>query len=179
MKHLFICFSAFCIFPLVASLVAQSVKNPPPIETAYNAGDLALIPGLRRFPGEGNRNPFHILAWEITWTEDPGGLQSMGSQESDMTEGLNHHQSVRWVLGQLIPCRGSSQGRAQLSHWKWWPWVVLGPTDTCTFGSTLKTESEGLSTDVGGLCRQPHQRHRLGWECASLTVVRDLPYCGQ
>ena len=26
-----------------------------------------------------------ILAWEITWTEDPGGLQSMGLQESDKT----------------------------------------------------------------------------------------------
>ena len=26
-----------------------------------------------------------ILAWEIPWTEEPGGLQSMGSQESDMT----------------------------------------------------------------------------------------------
>ena len=23
-----------------------------------------------------------ILAWEIPWTEEPGGLQSMGSQES-------------------------------------------------------------------------------------------------
>ena len=27
----------------------------------------------------------NILAWEIPWTEEPGGLQSMGSQESDMT----------------------------------------------------------------------------------------------
>ena len=26
-----------------------------------------------------------ILAWEIPWTEEPGRLQSMGSQESDMT----------------------------------------------------------------------------------------------
>ena len=26
-----------------------------------------------------------ILAWEIPWTEEPGGLQSMRSQESDMT----------------------------------------------------------------------------------------------
>ena len=26
-----------------------------------------------------------ILAWEIPWTEEPGGLQSMGSKESDMT----------------------------------------------------------------------------------------------
>ena len=24
-----------------------------------------------------------ILAWKIPWTEEPGGLQSMGSQESD------------------------------------------------------------------------------------------------
>ena len=26
-----------------------------------------------------------ILAWEISWTEEPGGLQSMGWQESDTT----------------------------------------------------------------------------------------------
>ena len=26
-----------------------------------------------------------ILAWEITWTEDLGGLQSLESQELDMT----------------------------------------------------------------------------------------------
>ena len=34
-----------------------------------------------------------ILAWEIPWTEEPGRLQSMGSQESDMTYQLNHRQS--------------------------------------------------------------------------------------
>ena len=26
-----------------------------------------------------------ILAWKISWTEEPGELQSMGLQESDMT----------------------------------------------------------------------------------------------
>jgi len=26
-----------------------------------------------------------ILAWEIVWTEEPGGLQSMGLQQLDMT----------------------------------------------------------------------------------------------
>ena len=30
-----------------------------------------------------------ILAWKIPGTEEPGGLQSMGSKESDMTEKLN------------------------------------------------------------------------------------------
>ena len=31
-----------------------------------------------------------ILAWNIPWMEEPGGLQSMGSQESDMTERLHY-----------------------------------------------------------------------------------------
>ena len=32
-----------------------------------------------------------ILAWRIPWTEEPGRLQSMGSQESDMMEWLSVH----------------------------------------------------------------------------------------
>ena len=51
------------------------VKNPP-----ANAGDMGSIPELGRSPGEGNGNPSSILAWEIPWTEEPGGLQSMGLQ---------------------------------------------------------------------------------------------------
>ena len=31
---------------------------------------------------EGMATHSSILAWEISWTEDPGGLQSMGSQKS-------------------------------------------------------------------------------------------------
>ena len=34
------------------------------------------------------------LAWKIPWTEEPGRLQSMGSQESDTTEQLNQHHQV-------------------------------------------------------------------------------------
>ena len=35
-----------------------------------------------------------ILAWDIPWTEEPGGLQSRGSQELDMTWWLNHYMGV-------------------------------------------------------------------------------------
>ena len=35
-----------------------------------------------------------ILSWRIPWAQEPGGLQSMGSQESDTTEQLNHHISI-------------------------------------------------------------------------------------
>ena len=39
-----------------------------------NAGDLGLIPGSGRSPGERNGSPLRILAWRIPWTEEPGGL---------------------------------------------------------------------------------------------------------
>ena len=37
---------------------------------------------------------FSTLAWKILWTEEPGGLQSMGRTESDTTEGLHFHFSL-------------------------------------------------------------------------------------
>ena len=36
-----------------------------------------------------------ILAWRIPGTEDPVGLQSMGSQESDTTERLPHFMELQ------------------------------------------------------------------------------------
>ena len=32
-----------------------------------------------------------VLAWRIPWTEEPGGLQSMGHKESDTPERLHFH----------------------------------------------------------------------------------------
>ena len=34
------------------------------------------------------------LAWKLPWAEEPGGLQFMGSRESDMTEQLHFHFSL-------------------------------------------------------------------------------------
>ena len=47
-------------------------------ESACNTGDPGSIPGSGRSPGV--RSHSSILAWRIPWTEEPGGLQSMGSQ---------------------------------------------------------------------------------------------------
>ena len=38
-----------------------------------------------------------ILAWKIPWMEEPGGLQSMASLESDMTERLHFHFSLACI----------------------------------------------------------------------------------
>ena len=54
-------------------------KNPP-----ANVRDADSIPGSGRFlEKEMSTNSISsILAWEIPWTEGPGGLQSMESQKS-------------------------------------------------------------------------------------------------
>ena len=43
-------------------------------ESTCNAGDVGLIPGAGRFPGEEMATHSSILAWEIPWTEKPGKL---------------------------------------------------------------------------------------------------------
>ena len=52
--------------------------NPP--ANAEGVRDLDWMPELRRSPGGGHATHSSILAWRIPWTEEPGGLQSMGSQ---------------------------------------------------------------------------------------------------
>ena len=49
-------------------------------ESVCNEGDPGLIPVLGRSSGEGNSTPSNILALRIIWTEESGGLQSMGLQ---------------------------------------------------------------------------------------------------
>ena len=49
-------------------------------ESAYNVGDLGSTPELGQFPGGGHGSPLQYSCLENPWTEEPGGLQSMGSQ---------------------------------------------------------------------------------------------------
>ena len=49
-------------------------------ESTCNTGDQDLILGLGRFPGERNSYPFQYSHLGNSRTEEPGGLQSTGSQ---------------------------------------------------------------------------------------------------
>ena len=63
------------------------------------------------------------LAWKIPWTEEPGGLQSMGSLESDMTERLHFHFSDSCTgegNGNPLQCSSESQGRGSLVGCRLW-----------------------------------------------------------
>ena len=49
-------------------------------ESACNAGDPGSVFGLGQPRGEGNGYLLQYSFWRIPWTEEPGGLHSMGSQ---------------------------------------------------------------------------------------------------
>ena len=63
-----------------ASLVAQLVKNLPAVQ-----GTRVRFLGWEDPLEKEMATHSSILAWRIPWTEEPGRLQSTGSQESDTT----------------------------------------------------------------------------------------------
>ena len=75
--------AASCLNSTVASPAAQTVENLPAMQETW----------VRSF---GREDPLKkemathlsIPAWGIPWTEESGGLQSMGRKESDTAEGL-------------------------------------------------------------------------------------------
>ena len=63
-----------------ASLIAQLVKNLPAVQETW-----VQSLGREDLLGKEMATRSSILLWRIPWTEEPGRLQSMGSQELDMT----------------------------------------------------------------------------------------------
>ena len=82
--------------PLGAFLVAQMVKNLPAVQV-----DPASIPGSGRSSVGGHGRPLLYSCLGIPWTEEPGGLQSMGSQKQHTTEWLTSTTSVTEIAVRL------------------------------------------------------------------------------
>ena len=57
-----------------------STSGKEPRTKAGDVTDMDLIPGLGRSPGGGMATHSTTLAWRIPGTEEPGGLQPIGSQ---------------------------------------------------------------------------------------------------
>ena len=90
MTHLHIKLLIFQSLP-GASQVVLVVKNP-----SADAGvirDVGSILGQEDLLEEGTATHCSILAWRIPWTEEPGGLQSMGSQRVT-TEATEHARKM-------------------------------------------------------------------------------------
>ena len=69
-----------------ASLVVQTIKNPPAMRETW-VPSLGWEDPLE----EGMGTHSSILSWRIPWTEEPGRLQSMGSQR------VRHNRATKYI----------------------------------------------------------------------------------
>ena len=97
-----------------ASLVAQTVKNLPVMKETWvrSLGQEYLLQ-------KGMATHSSILAWRIPWTEEPGGLQSMGSQRVRLSN-FHFHSSHFCSLHTFIPMTISKKNFEcdKLSKWR-------------------------------------------------------------
>ena len=73
-------------FPGGATSKTNKQTNKNPLANAGDIKDSGWILGSKRSPGGGHGNPLQYSCLEIPWTEEPGGLPSMGGKESDTAE---------------------------------------------------------------------------------------------
>ena len=71
-----ICLTGVQSFPGSSVVLKKKKKSP------VNVGDTGSILGQEDPLEKEMETHSSTLAWEIPWTEEPGGLQSMGSQKS-------------------------------------------------------------------------------------------------
>ena len=81
------------------SLVAETAQNLPAMWETLGWED-SLEKGMATHS--------RILTWRVPWTEEPGRLQSIGSQRLDMTEGL----TLSLHTGKCSLWQGSAEGSA-------------------------------------------------------------------
>ena len=133
-------------------------------EFACNAGDLGLIPGLGDPLEKEMASCSSILAWGIPWTEEPGGLQSVGLQTVRHDWAPAPPESLG--KGRSASFRKTRGGREGLQLKKCARVGLAGSSPICTHGNLQlvhrkqtrrKPESSNLETKVnsaGQLCFQ-------------------------
>ena len=80
--------------------MSQQIKNPP--DNAGDTGDLSLILGLERFPGEGNGNPFRYSCLENPRDRGVWGATIHGVAKSWT------HTVMRYLISQGLFCNKSN-----------------------------------------------------------------------
>ena len=157
------------------SQVVLVVKNLP-----ANAGTSAgSIPGSGRPLGEGNENPLQYSCLKIPWTEEPCGLQSMGSQRvgHDWSD-LASIESNASLLAQQV--KNPLVMQKTQETWVWsLDWEDPLEEEMATQSSILACKIP-RTEDSGGLQSMGLQGVRHDWEQARVTESKNIEQnCGR
>ena len=88
----------FCFLPLPPE--AQMIKNPPSMWETW-----VRSLGREDPPEDGMATHSSIITWRIPWTEEPGRLQSMGSQRVGHDWETKHNNSAFWDVSPTLSSR--------------------------------------------------------------------------
>ena len=118
-------------------------------EPACNVGDMGLIPGLGKSPGEGNGNPLQFSCLGNPMQIKPGRLTVCGVTESDTTERLTRPSStvINWrnPFNRGLTALTASVMGPDLPSWKQTDHCYLGaprpPHSLRLLGSLLQCET--------------------------------------
>ena len=108
-------------------LVAPTVKNLPSMQNT-RVQSLSQEDPLEK----GMTTHSSVLAWRIPWTEEPGGLESIGSQSQTQLKQLSTHARKRLQWAQISPLEPVSEPRLQGLVWQ-----DPGPQHTCLHAKRL------------------------------------------
>ena len=162
-----------------------------------NAGDVGhqgSIPGSGRSPGEGHGSPFQCSCWEMTWREEPGGLQPMGLQRVGHDPAHTHTHTLRGAVHvsrspELIQswrfhkwnCRWSRM-RARIRTPVWTPHSIRPPKPGGTW-APAPPPTKAAMPSLGTTTRRPwprlpprpraSSREGVGrWEGGAVTLTK-------
>ena len=137
-----------CHIPLSMEFSRQDYWSELPFPSPMNLPNSGIEPVALEYPALAGKffttsvmaPHSSILAWKIPWTEEPGRLQSMGLEESDMTERLPFHFSLSCIgegNGNPLQCSCLENPR---DGGAWWA-AVSGVTQSRTRLKWLRSSS--------------------------------------
>ena len=117
------------------------------------------------------------LAWKVPWTEEPGGLQSMGSLESDTTEWLLFHFSLLSIgEGNGNPLHCSCQENPR-DGGAWWPAIYGVPQSRTQLKWLSSSNSSNNNIKHTAKCKQknPQKGSQNQWKHFYLKILGEFP----
>ena len=135
--------------------MALVVRNPP--ANAGDSRDVDLIPGSGRSPGGGRGNPLQYFCLRILWTEEPGGLRSMGLHRVGHKAVTEHaHTGMTLLRHRVALCLTLQELR--LFH---------------RGGTILRSRQDRVRSPIS---LHPHQRLRVSVFCI-IAVTVNVKWC--